>query len=93
MTNLRVRFAAKRGGLTNRVKMKALYKFRMKVFDNNMSQMEAPPPMLRFVPIDKVLPHEEADHQRYQPLVKRIVDSGIWLHPPIVVPLPERAGY
>jgi hypothetical protein len=58
-----------------------------------MSQMEAPPPMLRFVPVDNVLPHEEADHQRYQPLVQRIVDSGIWLHPPIVAPLPDTDGY
>ncbi|MCI0709478.1 MAG: hypothetical protein L0154_04875, partial [Chloroflexi bacterium] len=49
--------------------------------------------MLRFVAVDNVLPHEEADHQRYQPLVKRIVDSGIWLHPPIVAPLPDRDGY
>lgn len=79
--------------LTNRVKMKALYKYRIKVFDNNMSQMEAPPPMLRFVPVDNVLLHEEADQQRYQPLVKRIVESGIWLHPPIVAPLPKQDGH
>lgn len=48
---------------------------------------EAPPPMLRFVPVDKILPHEEADQQRYTSLMKRIEASGVWLHPPLVVPL------
>ena len=52
-------------------------------------RQEAPPPMLRFVSIDKILPHEEADEQRYTSLMKRIEASGVWLHPPLVVPLPD----
>lgn len=55
--------------------------------------MEAPPPVLRFVPLNRVFPHEEADHQRYEPLVTKILDSEVWLHPPIVTPLPDRDGY
>lgn len=54
---------------------------------------EAPPPMLRLVPIDKILPHEEADQQRYTSLMKRIEASGEWLHPPLVVPLPDSDEY
>lgn len=53
---------------------------------------EAPPPVLRFVQLDKVLPHEEPDEQRFKPLVERIVSSNVWLHPPIVAPLPDTDG-
>ncbi len=51
--------------------------------------LEVPPPVLRIVPTSSVLPHEEYDAQRSMPLVKRIEESGIWLHPPLVTPLPD----
>lgn len=41
-------------------------------------------PDLRIVPVDSVLPHEEHDPQRSEPLVRRIRDAGVWLNPPIV---------
>lgn len=44
-------------------------------------------PVLRFVPTDSLVPHEEHDSQRSEPLIKRIRDSGIWLNPPVVAPL------
>lgn len=44
-------------------------------------------PVLRFIRTDRLLVHEEHDHQRSAPLMKRIEASGIWLHPPIVTPL------
>ncbi|PJF40547.1 MAG: hypothetical protein CUN55_12600 [Phototrophicales bacterium] len=52
----------------------------------------APTPVLRFVPTDSLLPHEEHDHQRSAPLIQRVVESGIWLHPPIVTPLHDGSG-
>lgn len=51
--------------------------------------LEVPPPELRIVPIEAVLPHEEHDDQRLEPLMKRIAESNIWLHPPVVTPLPN----
>lgn len=54
--------------------------------------LEIPPPILRFVPTDSVLAHEEHDQQRYAPLLKRIPESGVWLHPPIVAPIPDSDG-
>jgi hypothetical protein len=54
--------------------------------------LEIPPPVLRFVPTDSVLAHEEHDQQRFAPLLKRIPQSGIWLHPPIVAPIPDSNG-
>lgn len=47
------------------------------------------PPVLRIVELDRVLPHEEHDVQRSEPLMRRIEASGIWLHPPLVTPLPD----
>jgi ParB-like nuclease domain len=49
--------------------------------------VEAPPVDLRIVPIDCLVPHEEHDHQRAEPLVKRIREAGSWLNPPIVAAL------
>lgn len=54
--------------------------------------LEIPPPVLRFVPTDSVLAHEEHDQQRFAPLLKRIPESKIWLHPPIVAPIPDSNG-
>lgn len=53
--------------------------------------LEVPPPELRIVPIESVLPHEEHDDQRLEPLMKRIVESNIWLHPPVVTSMPNMA--
>ncbi len=44
-------------------------------------------PDLRIVPIGSLMPHEEHDSQRAQPLIQRIDESGIWLNPPIVAPM------
>src|SRR5690349_15019809 len=44
-------------------------------------------PNLQIVPITSLVPHEEHDAQRSEPLVKRIQESGIWLNPPIVAPM------
>jgi hypothetical protein len=57
------------------------------------SSREAPPPVLRFISTKKVLAHEEPDAQRYEPLIDRIVESNVWLHPPVVAPLPNTKGY
>ncbi len=51
------------------------------------TQLLPPIPDLRLVSVNDVLPHEEHDTQRSEPLVKRIEKSGIWLNPPIVAPL------
>lgn len=49
--------------------------------------LSTPPPVLQFVSTAKLLPHEEHDPQRSEPLIKRIAAADIWLHPPIVTPL------
>ena len=41
-------------------------------------------PDLRIVPIEALVPHEEHDAQRSEPLIARIRDAGVWLNPPIV---------
>lgn len=54
--------------------------------------LNVPTPILRFIPTESLLAHEEHDQQRSTPLIKRVVDSGIWLHPPIVTPLDDDSG-
>jgi hypothetical protein len=44
-------------------------------------------PDLRFVPSDAVVPHEQHDNQRLEPLVRRIRESSVLKNPPIVTPL------
>lgn len=44
-------------------------------------------PDLRFVPTESLVPHEEHDNQRSEPLIKRIADSGVWVNPPVVAPM------
>jgi hypothetical protein len=46
-------------------------------------------PDLHIVPIDSLIPHEEHDTQRAQPLIERIQKAGSWLNPPVVAPLDE----
>jgi hypothetical protein len=41
-------------------------------------------PDLRIIPITSLVPHEEHDGQRAEPLIRRIQESGVWLNPPIV---------
>lgn len=49
-------------------------------------------PHLEFLPINTLIIHEWHDNQRTPPLIKRIVESGIWRNPPIVAPLPDASG-
>ncbi len=46
----------------------------------------APPPDLRIVDIDAVLPHEKSDIQRSQPLIERLRDASHFTNPPLVAP-------
>ena len=54
---------------------------------NERNTIEAPAVDLRIVPINSLVPHEEHDHQRAEPLIERIRAAGTWLNPPIVAPL------
>src|SRR5262249_13088568 len=51
--------------------------------DNNATAM----PDLRIVPISRLLPHEEHDAQRSEPLVRNIEAAGVLLNPPVVAPM------
>jgi L-serine kinase (ATP) / ParB family transcriptional regulator, heme-responsive regulator len=44
-------------------------------------------PDLRIVPLKSLVPHEEHDVQRSEPLIEKIRESGIWLNPPVVAPM------
>lgn len=46
-------------------------------------------PNLTFVPLNKILLHEQHDNSRTRPLVIRIRTSGIFRNPPIVTPLQD----
>ena len=46
-------------------------------------------PNLTFVPLDKILIHEQHDNSRTRPLVIRIRSSGIFRNPPIVTSLQD----
>ena len=45
-------------------------------------------PDLRFVSVDSLVPHEQHDVQRSEPLTQRIREQGILRNPPIVAPIP-----
>jgi len=45
-------------------------------------------PELRFVPVDSLVPHEQHDPTRLEPLVRRIREQGRLRNPPVVAPLP-----
>lgn len=47
-------------------------------------------PDLQIVPIASLVPHEEHDTQRSEPLIRRIREAGTWLNPPVVAPMDER---
>ncbi len=44
-------------------------------------------PNLQIVALAALVPHEEHDAQRSEPLVRRIQAAGTWLNPPIVAPM------
>jgi hypothetical protein len=44
-------------------------------------------PDLQILPLEKLIPHEEHDHQRSGPLVERIREAGLFLNPPVVAPM------
>ncbi len=46
-------------------------------------------PNLRILPLESLILHEEHDHQRSQPLVKRMRSAGILRNPPIVMALTD----
>ena len=54
---------------------------------NDETILNIPAPVLRFIPVEALHPHEEHDPQRSAPLIKRIKQADVWLHPPIVTPL------
>ena len=45
-------------------------------------------PELRFVPVGSLVPHEQHDPTRLEPLVRRILEQGKLRNPPVVAPLP-----
>ena len=50
----------------------------------NSNPVSAPPPNLRIVPVDDVLPHEFGDIQRSKPLMERLRHAEFFTNPPIV---------
>ena len=50
----------------------------------NSNPVSAPPPNLRIVPIEAVLPHEQGDIQRSRPLIDRLRHAEFFTNPPIV---------
>ena len=49
--------------------------------------VSSPPPDLRIVKIDDVLPHEKSDVQRSQPLIARLRGARFFTNPPVVAAL------
>src|SRR5512147_3267102 len=45
-------------------------------------------PELRFVAVDSLVPHEQHDPHRLEPLMRRIREQGRLRNPPVVAPLP-----
>ncbi|WP_376788389.1 ParB N-terminal domain-containing protein [Thermoflexus sp.] len=50
-------------------------------------------PVLRFVPVEDLIPHEQADQVRTAPLVHRLQTEGILKNPPVVAPIPGDPRY
>ncbi len=49
-------------------------------------------PELRFVPVDSLVPHEQHDPSRLEPLVRRIREEARLRNPPVVAPLTPAPG-
>jgi len=56
-----------------------------------MNENLASIPHLEILPVIDLLEHERHDQQRTGPLIKRIMESGLWRNPPIVTPLQDRS--
>lgn len=54
--------------------------------------MYAEIPHLAFVPVDKLIHHEQHDDSRTRPLVLRLRSNGVMRNPPVVCPLPDGSG-
>ncbi len=50
-------------------------------------------PVLRFIPIEDLIPHEQADQVRTEPLVQRLQAERILKNPPVVAPIPGESRY
>lgn len=50
----------------------------------NSNPLSAPPPDLRIVNVDDVMPHEKSDAQRSQPLIERLKRAKCFTNPPMV---------
>ena len=46
-------------------------------------------PILKILPLESLILHEDHDHQRSEPLVRRLRRAGILRNPPIVMPLTD----
>ncbi len=53
----------------------------------DLERNSVPMPDLRIVPVKSLLPHEEHDSQRSQPLVARIRSETMMINPPLVAPI------
>lgn len=53
----------------------------------------APAPELRVVRVDKLLPHEDHDHQRSLPLMEQLQTTEVFINPPIVTPIEGGDAY
>jgi len=49
-------------------------------------------PILKILPLDQMILHEDHDMQRTLPLVSKLRAQGILRNPPIVMPLPDGSG-
>ena len=49
-------------------------------------------PLLRFVPVESLVPHEQHDDQRMRPLVQKLREQAVLKNPPIVAPLDAGAA-
>ncbi|PJF32460.1 MAG: hypothetical protein CUN52_01575 [Phototrophicales bacterium] len=57
------------------------------------THLNAPPPDLRIVPTESVLPHEEHDSQRSIPLIEAIRKASVITNPPIVAQIDNTDQY
>lgn len=50
-------------------------------------------PILRFVRVEDLIPHEQADRLRTEALAERLRAEGILKNPPVVAPIPDEPRY
>lgn len=61
--------------------------------DQRPDSSEAETPILKILPVEDLLPHENHDSQRLEPLVERIKAEGILMNPPVVTPITGTSKY